>query len=436
MAEVFRGEAVSVQGFRKAVAIKRVLPHLAQNENFIAMFLDEARLGARLSHANIVTVFDIGASDDTYFIVMEFVDGGNLKQLVETLRSRGEAFPMKEAIYICIEACRGLSYAHDLQDEHGVSLGIVHRDISPPNILVSKRGEVKLTDFGLAKASTQLEQTDPGVVKGKFGYLSPEAADGKVVDLRSDIFSLGIVLWEMLAGRRLFVGETDYQTVKLVQRAAVPSLQRLNPHVDPELDAVIQRALARDPADRYQSAPEFGDALAEYIFKHQLKVTSYELATVVKRTLQQVPRLSSDPTVIDQLIQEELLHFTSIEDGKEGSAGAQPLMVEEISEVGTLTGSLEDPSAWFDGDRFSLPQAPSVDSSESGRANLAGLLEDTRTGPPMDIAPLNVRDISETVQERKIGTGWIVLGVVLFLTAAAGAAWLGWSLRSGSFFGS
>ncbi|MEM9191024.1 MAG: serine/threonine-protein kinase, partial [Myxococcota bacterium] len=210
MAEVFRGEAQSVQGFRKQVAIKRVLPHLAQNQNFIAMFLDEARLGARLTHANIVTVFDIGAADNTYFIVMEFVDGANLKNVMESLRKQGRRFPMKEAIFICIEACRGLNYAHETIDDEGRALDIVHRDVSPPNILISKRGEVKLTDFGLAKATTQLEKTDPGVVKGKFSYLSPEAALGQPVDARADIFALGIVLWEMLAGRRLFLGETDY----------------------------------------------------------------------------------------------------------------------------------------------------------------------------------------------------------------------------------
>src|SRR5262249_149805 len=234
MAEVFLGQAVSVQGFKKRVAIKRVLTHLAQNKNLIAMFLDEARLGARLNHANIVTVFDIGAADNTYFIVMEFVDGSNLKTLIEVLRRQGRLFPLKEAVYIAMEVCRGLSYAHELTDEHGDPLGIVHRDVSPPNVIISKRGEVKGTDFGLAKATTQLETNDPGVVKGKFSYLFPESAMGQEVTASADLFSLGIVLWEMLAGRRLFLGETDYQTIKLVQQANIPSLQRLNPEVDAE----------------------------------------------------------------------------------------------------------------------------------------------------------------------------------------------------------
>src|SRR5262245_29857927 len=228
MAEVFKGESASVQGFKKTVAIKRVLPHLAQNKNFIQMFLDEARLGARLTHANIVTVFDIGAADNTFFIVMEFVDGCNLKTVIEQYRQQGRRIGVKDAVYMCVQACACLSFAHELQDDDNNDLHIVHRDVSPPNILLSKRGEVKVTDFGLAKATTQLEKTDPGVVKGKFSYLSPEAAMGQAVDARADLFAVGIVIWEALAGRRLFLGESDYETVKRVQQAQVPSLSTFN----------------------------------------------------------------------------------------------------------------------------------------------------------------------------------------------------------------
>ncbi len=349
MAEVFRGEALSVQGFKKQVAIKRVLPHLAQNPNFISMFLDEARLGARLSHANIVTVFDIGAADNTYFIVMEFIDGVNLKSMVEGLRKSGQRFPMKEAIYICIEACRGLSYAHETLGEEGEELSIVHRDVSPPNILISKRGEVKLTDFGLAKATTQLEKTDPGVVKGKFSYLSPEAAMGEEVDARADIFALGIVLWEMLAGRRLFLGETDYQTVKLVQQAAIPSLTRLNPEVDEEFEGILLKALARDKNERFQSCRDFGDALAGYIFSHQMKVTAYDIANLVKGVSAKKPRRSQDQSIIDRLIQEELLSFTSLDDMADPlNPGAQPLSPDDVVGAQPLDlGNFENPADWF-----------------------------------------------------------------------------------------
>jgi len=357
MAEVFVGEATSVQGFKKKVAIKRVLPHLASNKNFIGMFLDEARLGARLNHANIVSVFDIGAADNTYFIVMEFVDGCNLKRVIDSVKKQGRFFPLKEALYLCMEACRGLSYAHELLDEDGSEMNLVHRDISPPNILISKRGEVKVTDFGLAKATTQLEKTDPGVVKGKFSYLSPEAASGIEVDERADIFALGIVLWEMLAGRRLFLGETDYQTVKLVQQAEVPSLSAINAEVDAEFEGILAKALARDPRQRYQTAREFGDALAGYLFGHQLKVTAYDIANLVKFALSHGDRkpTAQQPSIIDKLIQEELLRFTSL-DEMGSPAGAEPLS-DALSPDEVSTGAapldaglFENPADWFGDD--------------------------------------------------------------------------------------
>ena len=401
MAEVFIGEALSVQGFKKRVAIKRVLPHLAQNKNFIGMFLDEARLGARLNHANIVSVFDIGAADGTYFIVMEFVDGCNLKKIIEVLRHQGQSFPMKEAVYLCTEAARGLSYAHELPDEEGGDLNLVHRDVSPPNILISKRGEVKVTDFGLAKATTQLEKTDPGVVKGKFSYLAPEAALGEPVDARADIFALGIVLWEMLAGRRLFLGETDYQTVKLVQQAQVPSLAQINPEVDEEFEALLRKSLARNPNDRYQSAAEFGEALMGYLFQHQMKVTSYDMARLVKRTLADKTAKPGTPqqSIIDKLIQEELLRFTSLDDmdaGADAGEGATPLSPDVLGGAAPLLGSdFENPADWFSDDEevgAALDAATGGDSGapgwvESGVEGLASL-EESNSLPPGQLAGL------------------------------------------------
>jgi eukaryotic-like serine/threonine-protein kinase len=347
MAEVYLGEASSLEGFKKRVAIKRVLPHLAQNENFIQMFLDEARLSARLSHANIVSVFDISARDDTYFLIMEFVDGANLKRLLESLQRRGLRFPLPEAIYVCAEACRGLSYAHELHDEHGAAIGIVHRDISPPNIMVTKQGEVKVADFGLAKAGTQLSQTDPGVVKGKFSYLSPEAASGREVDARADIFSLGIVLWEMLAGRRLFLGENDYATVKLIQQANIPRLAPLNNSVDETFEELLLKALTRAPEDRYQSAQEFGDALTGYLFARQLKVTHYDIANLVNAAISEdapPPHTTKqhENSLIDRLIQEELDGSVAL---RSEHLRAPAANVQQHHE-----GELEDPASWFQAD--------------------------------------------------------------------------------------
>ncbi|MCB9614249.1 MAG: serine/threonine protein kinase [Sandaracinus sp.] len=447
MAEVFIGEAQSVQGFKKRVAIKRVLPHLAQNQNFIGMFLDEARLGARLTHANIVSVTDIGAADGTFFIVMEYVEGANLKKIIETLRQQGRPFPFKEAVYICMEACRGLSFAHELEDDAGKLLNIVHRDVSPPNILISKRGEVKVTDFGLAKASTQLEKTDPGVVKGKFSYLAPEAAQGENVDARADLFAMGIVLWEMLAGRRLFLGETDYQTVKLVQQAQVPSLSRLNPEVDAEFEQVLAKALARDPRERYQSAREMGDALAGYLFGHQLKVTSYDIANLVKATLaQEKPEASTvqagQQSIIDKLIQEELLRFTSLDD----FAAAQPIGVgAEADGAQPLdAGLFENPADWFSDDaEVDAALGAGLEKNttgsdhgwrESGLEGLAAELEDDGDAEPMPPPPRpsvpsappppKPVDAMPVPAEpaKKGGSGMVIALVVLLLLGAGGAA--------------
>jgi serine/threonine-protein kinase len=353
MAEVFLGEATSVQGFKKRVAIKRVLPHLASHTNFIGMFLDEARLGARLTHANIVSVFDIGKSDNSFFIVMEFVDGTNLKKIMETLRQKGLHFPLKDVIYIGMEACRGLSYAHELVDDDGHPVDLVHRDVSPPNILISKRGEVKVTDFGLAKARTQLERTDPGVVKGKFSYLSPEVATGQDVDERADIFALGVCLWEMLGGRRLFLGETDYETVQAVSNAEVPSLVGLHPEVDPQFEALILKTLSRRPADRFQTARELGDGLASYLFHHQMKVTSYDIANLVKAALQRQKSVPPEPLMIDGMIQEELARFTSLESTADVPIDPSTSFALSPDEHGARpldASDFVDPSNWFAGD--------------------------------------------------------------------------------------
>jgi serine/threonine-protein kinase len=362
MAEVYLGEAVSVQGFKKRVAIKRVLPHLAQNQNFIEMFLDEARLSARLNHANIVSVFDISKREDTYFLIMEFVDGVNLKKIMESLTKRGQRMRMVEAIHLCIEACRGLSYAHELADETGRPLGIVHRDISPPNIMVTRRGEVKLADFGLAKASTQLQTTDPGVVKGKFSYLCPEAANGLEVDARADIFALGIVLWEMLAGKRLFWGENDYATVKLIQKANIPRLAPINREVEEALEEVLLKALTRDPSHRYQSARDFGDALSDYLFRNQKMVTAYDLANLVQAVTREESHTTGDEfSLIDRLIQEELDESEAI-DAAKSKSGSLP----RKSNAGAGSGAMElregenyeDPASWFSDDQDLVAGAP------------------------------------------------------------------------------
>jgi len=314
-AEVFRGLAETIQGFKKPVAIKRVLPNLTQNPQFVAMFLDEARLSLHLTHVNVVQMFDISqAADGTYFLAMEYVDGCDLKQIIEHAIAEHGAMPIGLAIYIANECCKGLNYAHNLHHpETGEPLHIVPRDISPPNIMLSKNGEVKVVDFGLAKASSQVEITDEGVVKGKFAYLAPEATLGLPVDLRADVFAVGIVLWEMLTGRRLFLAETPHKTVELVRNARIPSITAQNPNVPVALDSIVRKALARDRDQRYATCAELADDLMHYLYDSGLKVTARDVATLVKETREtKLRKASPKQSLIDALVADEINTLTSM----------------------------------------------------------------------------------------------------------------------------
>ena len=374
MAEVFRGVAESMEGFKKSVAIKRILPNLTKNQKFVSMFLDEARLSLFLQHANIVQVFDISKTpDNAYFLVMEYVDGCNLKALIERSKQKGRRIEVAHTIYIAMEACKALNYAHYLEHpETNEPLGIVHRDISPPNILLSKNGEIKLVDFGLAKANSQIESTDPGVVKGKFSYLSPEAASALPVDHRADVFAVGIILWEMFTGRRLFYGETDYQTVELVRQARVPSIAALNPEIEPELEAVVRKALARDVEERYQSAADLGDALANYLFSRKMKVTSRDIASLVRDTqVEMMRKRSAEPkdSLIDALILDEMQKMTSLVEGEEspnpGGSGAEGSMTPRSERLCRHVGM--DRRARHAEPAAAGDQAPDPAASEQGR---------------------------------------------------------------------
>jgi serine/threonine protein kinase len=353
MAEVFRGVAESMRGFKKNIAIKRILPSLTKNKKFVAMFLDEARLSLSLQHANIVQVFDIGHTEDTYFIVMEYVDGVDLKGIMDWRRRINKRVPVAHSLYVINEICKGLSYAHELRNpENDTPLGIVHRDVSPPNVLLSKQGEVKVVDFGLAKATSQVEVTDPGVVKGKMSYLSPEAARGEEVDHRADIFAVGILLYEMLTGKRLFYGETDYQTVELVRNAKIPPLRPQNPQVEPELEDIVRKALAKRKEDRFQGATDLQDALAQYSYSRGLKVISRDIAEMVRQCLEdrrmQSGEAKAKTSIIDHLLQDEIVKFTSVDFE---DPGAQPLSADELGkqpDPQAFDGDFIDPRAWAD----------------------------------------------------------------------------------------
>lgn len=286
MAEVFLAMHSGIEGFEKPVAIKRVLPSMAADRSFIEMFLREAKLTVSLQHANVVQVLDLGTVSNQYFMVMEFVDGENLRVFLRNSVHRGVTLSLREILFIVQQVGEALAYAHDRKDAQGKPLNIIHRDINPSNVMVSRTGEVKLADFGIAKAADFNAGTEVGVVKGKAGYLSPEQVTGLPADQRSDLFLMGLLLYELLnGGKPLFGGggSNYFQTVKDIEKFDPRALKPLA-GVPPPIWAIVMRALARDPAARFQRARDFADAIQHFLFEHRLRVGPQDISGLFAKT--------------------------------------------------------------------------------------------------------------------------------------------------------
>jgi serine/threonine protein kinase len=370
-------------------------------------------------------VFDISKTpDNAYFLVMEYVDGCNLKALIERQKQKGRRTDIGHSVYLMIECCKALQYAHSLEHpETNEPLGIVHRDISPPNILLSKNGEIKLVDFGLAKATSQIESTDPGVVKGKFSYLSPEAASGIDVDHRADVFAVGIILWELFTGRRLFYGDTDYQTVELVRQARIPSIAALNPEIDAELEQVVRKSLARDPNERYQNAADLGDALAQFLFSRRMKVTARDISALVRDTqVEMMRKRSAEPkdSLIDALILDEMQKMTSLVDG------------ESRADNGVEGSTSLDPSAFIDTSNWAGEMGlgssahPSQHPPPRPRGGRAAPRDKLLTPTPSP----EIESLEQILEPERTGhhrhrdgkkPSWLVIAVIMMVLAAAAA---------------
>jgi serine/threonine protein kinase len=289
MAEVWRARHYGAAGFERTVVIKKMHPQLASNDSFIRMFIDEAKLVVGLRHANVVQIYDLGAMDEAYFIAMEYVFGKDLLQLLIRCSELKLRVPEKLAVYITVEFLQGLELAHSASDERGRSLGVVHRDVSPSNVLIGYDGAVKIGDFGVARArqagrkGKKKKKGKKSATEGKMGYMSPEQVSGEVLDPRSDIFCAGIILYEMLAMNRLFRGKTDLETVMLIRDCDIePAIARLPPDTSPALLDIMQRALARDSAGRYPNAGAFGDALLDHLFNHKTRVGPHDMGRFMK----------------------------------------------------------------------------------------------------------------------------------------------------------
>ena len=258
MATVWRASSRGAAGFERTVALKRILPKMTENEDFVAMFIEEARVGSQLQHPHVVQINDFGRDErGGYFLVMEWVEGLDLRSYLKAFHQDGQQAPWPLVVAICIEALRGLAAAHERTEG-----AVIHRDINPQNVLVGVNGIAKLTDFGLSRAMDRARMTQPDIVKGKVGYLAPEITQGKNPSVQTDIFGAGIMLWEVLAGRRLFDADNDVATMLQVRECAVPSLQSVRGDLPEPLCAAAHAALAKDPADRFSSAYAMGRALA------------------------------------------------------------------------------------------------------------------------------------------------------------------------------
>jgi serine/threonine protein kinase len=264
MAEIFLAKALGVMGFERLVAIKLIHSQLTRDGEFVKMFIDEARIAMHLSHRNIVQVFDLDKAGDTYFIAMEYVHGVNLYDVYERIASKGRWLDLPLALYIVAEVCKGLHFAHTRLGPDGRPLSIVHRDISPQNVLLSFEGEVKITDFGIAKAAERLHQTTPGIVKGKYAYMAPEILKERPVDGRADVFAAGVLLYELLVGENPYAGATPVATIENVLNKKVPPPSARGAMVSRELDDIAMQALSKDPDTRYRTAAELAEALTEH----------------------------------------------------------------------------------------------------------------------------------------------------------------------------
>jgi len=277
MAEVFRAKIVSSHGFEKVIVIKRILPHLAADPAFVSMFIEEAKLMAQLTHPKIVQALDFGDVGGQYFIALEYIDGADALALLRAAAQKRVRVPLNLVVFVVAEILDALDYAHTALDMDGRPMRLVHRDISPSNIFIARHGEVKLGDFGIAHADDRGADTQAGTLKGKYGYMSPEQVVGGALDGRSDLFAVGIVLAEAFMGRRLFTAQNDLDVLLMVRDARIERLDRYGHDIPPELSAIVRKALRRDPAQRYQTAGEFRDQLADYLFSQGVRVGPADL---------------------------------------------------------------------------------------------------------------------------------------------------------------
>ncbi|MGC6417085.1 MAG: protein kinase domain-containing protein [Bradymonadia bacterium] len=328
MAEIFRAKRSGVRGFEKIYVVKRLHPRYSQDNDFIEMLVDEARITVQLTHPNIGQTIDLGQIDGHYYILMEFIDGRDLYRVLRRLRERGQVLPIEAAAFIAMEACQGLQYAHDKKDVDGRPLKIVHRDISPQNVVVSFEGEVKLIDFGIAKAELRAYETEAGVIKGKFYYMSPEQARGEFLDHRTDVFSLGIVLYEMVTGTLLYKDDDEITLLSQVRRAEITPPSTIRPEIPGRFEQIIMRALTRDKGDRYAHAGQMRRELERFLRSYDAGFDRVKLGKIMREMWRDERGAAADEAPDDSLAVFDDGDFTAQPEASAGFEESEPTTVE------------------------------------------------------------------------------------------------------------
>ena len=408
MATVFLARLSGVAGFQRLVAIKRLHPHLAREPEFVEMFLDEARLAARIHHPNVVPIQEVGESDSGYYLVMDYIEGDTLARVLAKAAKTNSKVPYGVTIRILLDTLAGLHAAHEMKDDHGEPLQIVHRDVSPQNILVGVDGVARVVDFGVARAATRLSTTRSGQLKGKLAYMAPEQARGGGVDRRADLFACGIVLWEALATKRLFKGDGEAETLNRVLYDPIATPSSVRPDVPKALEDICMKALARDVDQRFATAQDFGD---------ELEKAARALGSV--GSVRDVAECLQDVIGVDLTQQRDAVRAWLARSEPSGATGSGPRSRPVLDSIVTRVdgSSKSEPSSGRDGSsasrrsglpvprdptRRSLP--PSVD--RGAVTSPAPSSSDLFNGPPSSMPPEKVSSVSSAVIQVPNGYGY------------------------------
>jgi len=406
MAEIYLAKRRGPGGFDKRVVIKRVLPHLCENQDFVQMFLDEAKLASRLSHPNIVQIFDFGQLGETYYLCMEHLDGEDLAAVLRILREKGDPMPPQVASCILSAACDGMHYAHTFSDETGLALKIVHRDLSPSNLFLTAQGAVKVLDFGVAKMEGKATQTQSGVVKGKFAYLSPEQANSAEIDARSDVFALGLILHECLTGTKVFSRGSEAATLKAVLTETVPSPRLTRADIPRELEAIVMKACARSPEDRWPSAQAMRGALDEYLANRGSVPSSSVLQSFMLGILGEAKHRQSIPTPTASML---------------GAVSSIDLDMGQATDAHALQSETIGPPEKFEGTLAATPPPLSIKIARSPDSTMevAALEQEARSSVARAASTKG-----DPAQERGPKRSIILVAAVSLIAALATGAWV------------